>query len=609
MVEKRYSKRRWIISGIILIIGVVYLSKLFSIQVLDHDYKLFAENNVIRYITQYPARGLVYDRDGNLLVYNEAAYDLYVVPNQVKNIDTLELCRLLNISKDEFAERMQEAVDYSKYKSSAIVEQISVKEYAYIQEQLYKYPGFYIVSRTLRKYPIPLAANILGFVGEVDRQDLEREPYYKQGDYIGKSGIEKSYEKTLRGRKGMKIVMVDVFNREKGKYQEGKYDTMAVPGKDIYLTLDTELQKYGEKLMQNKRGSIVAIEPTTGEILAMVSSPTYDPNLLIGRIRTKNFNKLSRDTLEPLFKRPTLAQYAPGSTFKLVNALIALQEGAITTNSEFECDGITAYPIKCSHDHYTPVTFYEAIEQSCNPYFWNVFRLMIEQNKFKTIQEGYTNWRDYLMSFNIGRKFDSDIDVQRSGNLPEFNYFDRYYGEKGWRAITIRSLAIGQGEIEFTPLQLANMVAIIANRGYFYTPHLVKWLGKKNNPPGINYKKQYTKVDSMHFEPVIEGMRRVFSGEYGSAKWYKINGMDMCGKTGTAENPHGEDHSVFVAFAPAENPRIAISVVVENSGFGSTWAAPIASLMIEKYLNDSIATPWYEEKIINANLLNVIEKE
>ncbi len=609
MVEKRYSRRKWVIIVIIIFTGVVYLTKLFSIQVLDHDYKLFAENNVIRYITHYPARGLIYDRNENLLVYNEAAYDLYVVPNQVKDIDTLALCKLMNIKVETFERRMQKAIDYSKHKSSVIVEQISNREYAYIQEELYKYPGFYIVSRTLRKYPIPVAAHILGFVGEVDKADLKKDSYYKQGDYIGKSGIEKSYENILRGKKGIKIVMVDVFNCEKGRYQGGKYDTLAVPGKDIYLTLDTELQKYGEKLMQNKRGSIVAIEPATGEILAMVSSPAYDPNLLIGRVRTENFKKLSRDTLNPLFKRPTLAQYAPGSTFKLVNALIALQEGVITTATEFECDGITAYPIKCSHDHYTPVTFYEAIEQSCNPYFWNVFRHIIEQNRFETIQQGYENWRDYLLSFNIGRKFNSDIEVQRSGNLPASYYFDKYYGENGWRAITIRSLAIGQGEIEFTPLQLANMVAIIANRGYYIMPHLVKSIEGRKNPFGLFKKKNYTMVDSIHFEYVVEGMKRVFSGHYGSARWYNVKGIEMCGKTGTAENPHGEDHSIFVAFAPAGNPEIAISVVVENSGFGSTWAAPIASLMIERYLTDSIPSRWYEEKILNANLLNVIKKE
>ncbi len=603
-----YTKRKYIILAIFLLIALIYLIKLFSLQVLDHDYKLFARNNVLRYITQYPARGLLYDRNGELLVYNEAAYDLLVIPRQVTELDTVEFCRLLNIPHDDFISRFNKALNYSPYKPSLFLEQISKEEYGYFEEKLFKFPGFYIEARTLRKYPIPIAAHILGFVGEVNRRELDRDHYYTQGDYIGKSGIERSYEKELRGNKGVRVVMVDVFNREKGSYQGGKYDTTVVPGNDLHLTIDAGLQEYGEALMQNKKGSIAAIEPSTGEILALVSSPGYDPNLLIGRIRTKNFTELSNDSLEPLFIRPTMAQYPPGSTFKLVNALIALQEGVIRPGTEFECDGPVSTPIICSHYHLTPLNLMEAIEQSCNPYFWKTYRQLIEQPRFETIQEGYNNWRDYLLSFNIGIGFDSDIQNQRNGNLPEDSYFNKYYGVKGWRAITIRSLSIGQGEIEFTPLQLANLAATIGNRGFYYTPHLVKSVENYKEILGKYNIKHQTKVDAVNFEPVIEGMKLVFDGEHGTARWYKIKDIDMCGKTGTAENPHGDDHSIFVAFAPAENPQIAIGVVIETSGFGATWAAPIASLMVEKYLNGEVAEHWYKDKILTANLLNGSEE-
>ncbi len=603
MLDQQYSRRKYFIIIIFILIGVLYLFRLFFLQVLDHNYKLFAENNVLRYVTQYPARGLIYDRNGKLLVYNEAAYDLLVVPGQMKNIDTAELCILLGISRDDFNKKISRAKRYSLYKPSVFVEQISKEEYGYLAESLYKFPGFYVESRTLRKYPAPTAPHILGFVGEVNKYELDADPYYKQGDYIGKSGIERSYEKILRGEKGIKIVMVDVFNRVKGSYQEGKYDTTAIPGKDIQLTIDVDLQRYGEKLMQNKKGSIVAIEPGSGEVLAMVSSPAYNPNLLIGRIRTKNFIKLSKDTLEPLFNRPIMARYPPGSVFKLVNALIALQEGVLKPTTEYFCEGPEASPITCSHYHYSPLNMIHAIELSCNPYFWKVFRSIFKQPKYKTVQEAYNHWTDYLKSFNVGQAFYSDIINQKKGNLPDAGYFNRYYGENGWKAITIRSLSIGQGEIEFTPLQLANVAAIIANRGYFYNPHLLKGIDKQLAKELKFTRKNFTTIDSQNYEPVIQGMKLVFEGKHGTARWYKVPGIEMCGKTGTAENPHGKDHSVFIAFAPADDPVIAISVVVENSGYGATWAAPIASLMIEKYIKGSVKQRWYRDKIINTNLL------
>ncbi len=602
--NKSYSKRRHIIISIFIIVGVIFLVRLFLLQVLDNEYKLSAQNNVLRYVTQYPARGLIYDRNGELLVYNEAAYDLLVIPKQVKNIDTAELCKLLKINKNQFINRLEKARKYSNYKPSVFLKQISREDYGYLQEKLYKYPGFYVQSRTLRKYPIPVAAHILGYVGEVDKKDLENEKYYRQGDYIGKSGIEKYYENLLRGKKGLKIKVVDVFNREKGSFKNEKYDTTAIAGDDIYISINTELQIYGEKLMQNKKGSIVAIEPSSGEILALVSSPAYDPNLLIGRVRTENFKKLSSDTLEPLFNRATMAQYPPGSTFKIVNALIGLQEEVLFPYTKYECQGVISYPIVCSHDHYSPLDLVHAIEQSCNPYFWKVFKSIFEQHKFATIQEEYNNWRKYVSSFGTGIKFDNDLINQRSGNLPTDSYFNKYYGKKGWKAITIRSLSIGQGEIEYTPLQLANLAAIIANRGYYFTPHVI------NAVKNINYDKKkykekiFTDIDPKYFDVVIEGMYQVYEGEHGTTRWYKIKGLQICGKTGTAENPHGDNHSVFMAFAPKDNPKIAVAVVVENSGFGSTWATPIATLMIEKYLNGTIKPNWFEEKMLNTNLLS-----
>lgn len=602
--NKSYSNRKYIIISIFIIVGVIFLVRLFLLQVLDNEYKLSAQNNVLRYVTQYPARGLIYDRNGKLLVYNEVAYDLLVIPKQVKNIDTTELCKLLKINKDQFITRLEKARKHSYYKPSVFLKQISREDYGYLQEKLYKYSGFYVQARTLRKYPIPFAAHILGYVGEVDKKDLENEKYYRQGDYIGKNGMEKYYENKLRGKKGLKIKVVDVFNREKGSFKNGKYDTTAIAGNDIYISINTELQLYGEKLMQNKKGSIVAIEPSSGEILALISSPAYDPNLLIGRIRTENFKKLSSDTLEPLFNRATMAQYPPGSTFKIVNALIGLQEEVLFPYTKYGCQGVVSYPIVCNHDHYSPLDLHHAIEQSCNTYFWKVFKSIFEQPKFTTIQEGYNNWREYVSSFGTGKKFDNDLINQYSGNLPPDSYFNKYYGEKGWKAITIRSLSIGQGEIEFTPLQLANLAAIIANKGYYFIPHIIKAI-KNINYDNKKYKeKTFTDIDPKYFDIVIEGMYQVYEGEHGTARWYKIKDLQICGKTGTAENPHGDNHSVFMAFAPKDNPKIAVAVVVENSGFGSTWAAPIATLMIVKYLNGTVKPNWFEEKMLNTNLLS-----
>ncbi len=586
----------------VVMVGILFVFRLFFLQVIDNKYKLSAENNVLRKITRYPARGLISDRNGELLVYNEAAYDLLVIPNQVKNIDTTELCRLLKIDIETYVEIFNKVKKYSNHKPSIFLEQISKEDFGFLEERLYKFPGFFVQARTLRKYPRPIASHILGYVGEVDQNEIITDPYYSSGDYIGKNGLEKFYESELRGDKGVEYKLVDVFNREKGAYLDGRYDTLSNTGKNLTISIDADLQAYGQLLMNGKKGSIVAIEPSTGEILSMVSSPSYDPNLLIGRIRGENFNKLSNDTLEPLFNRATMAQYPPGSTFKLLNALIGLKEGVLKETTKYDCQGTVSYPIVCTHNHASPLDLHHAIEESCNPYFYKVYRSIIEQNKFATIQQGYENWRSQITKFGIGQKLHSDILGQRNGNLPEASYFDHYYGKKGWRAITVRSLSIGQGEIELTPLQLANQAATIANKGFYFPPHFV--ISIDGTPTSFNEPIQ-TEIETAHFEDVIEGMSLVYNGERGSARWYKIDSLKMCGKTGTSENPFGKDHSIFIAFAPRDNPKIAISVVVENSGFGSMWAAPIASLMIEKYLTGTISRPWHEDNMVNANLIQI----
>ncbi len=602
--NKALESRKIVIAGIFILVGVIFIARLVVVQLLNDEYRLSAANNVLRYETQYPARGLVFDRNGQLLIYNEAAYDLMIIPRQVKNIDTLRFCSLMDISKEEFIEKINTAKKYSRHKSSIFVEQIAKEQYGYIEEQLFKYPGFYVQSRTLRKYPRPIAAHTLGYIGEVSPNEIQKDAYYRQGDYIGKSGIEKAYENELRGKKGLKIKMVDVFNRIKGVYEEGKYDTLAQAGQDLYLTIDADLQAYGEKLMQNKRGSIVALQPQTGEILALVSSPAYDPNLLIGRVRSKNYKALSQDTLVPLFNRALLAMYPPGSTFKLAVALIGEQEGVLNESTRYPCAGEGALPIRCSHTHKSPLALVEGIEQSCNPYFWNVFKSIIDNPKYSSTREAFVKWNSYLESFNLGRTFNTDLLVERGGNVPQPEYYDKYFGKNVWRAMTIRSLSIGQGELLVTPTQLANLTAIIANKGFYYDPHILKARELGGEIAANTLQKHQTLVEKRYFEPVVEGMRLVYGGEHGTARWYAHDSIAMCGKTGTVQNPHGENHSMFIAFAPADNPQIAISVIVENAGYGSTYAAPIATLMMEKYLLGEFKKPWFEKKILETNLLN-----
>ncbi len=601
MAQKSNASRQQTILAIFLVIGVIYITRLFYIQVIDKSYTLSANNNVLRYVTQYPARGLIYDRNGKLLVYNEAVYDLMVLPAQVEEIDTVEFCNLLQISIEGFRERINKARKYSRYKPSLFEKQISKETYGYLEEKMYKYKGFFVQPRTLRKYPKPLGAHLFGYVGEVTQSMIDKNPYYKSGDYIGINGIEKAYEEHLRGIKGMKIKMVDVHNREVGSYADGRFDTTSVMGKDLYLSIDGDLQEYGEKLMTGKMGSIVAIEPKSGEILAFISSPTYDPNLLVGRVRGRNFKLLMEDPVKPLLNRAMMGAYPPGSTFKMVTDLIGMQEGVLSTNTMYSCQGPGSSPIRCTHNHQSPLDVYVGIQQSCNPFHWLVFRSIITGGGHGTIRNNYVAWRKHVISLGFGKKLGTDIQSEMSGNVPSAETFDKIYGKGRWNALTIRSLSIGQGEILVTPLQLANYAALLANRGTYTVPHVVRAIGDQNSTQ-TPFNQYRSTIDRKHFEVVIEGMRQVAT--LGTAKWYQIEGVTMAGKTGTAENPHGKDHSLYMAFAPEENPKIAIAVVIENAGFGSTWALPIASLMIEKYITGEIKRPDLEERMISTKLMD-----
>ncbi|MCB2207171.1 MAG: penicillin-binding protein 2 [Bacteroidetes bacterium] len=605
MYLKDYSSRKYMVMGMFILVALIYIIRLFYLQVIDNQYKLSAENIVLRYEKQYPARGNIYDRNGNLLVYNEALYDLMVIPGQVKNIDTATFCDLLQMDRLEFVQSLNRAKKYSYYKPSVFVKQISKKDFGVIQEKLYQFSGFYSSTRTLRRYPFPIAAHLLGNVGEVSQYEIDRDAYYQSGDYIGKSGIEKYYENELRGIKGMKVLEVDVHNRVKGSYQEGKYDTLAIPGNDLILSIDANLQLYGEQLMQNKKGSIVAIDPKSGEILALVSSPGFDPNMLVGRERSENFNFLLEDTLKPLLNRAVMGTYPPGSTFKMINALVALQEGAVTPNTSFTCQGKSSRPIKCTHDHKSPLQLEHAIQESCNPYFWNTFKSILNAPKYNDPKKGYEQWYQSIRSFGFGEKFNTDIPFELSGNIPTRAYYDKLYNGS-WNALTVRSLSIGQGEILVTPIQLANLVAIIANKGYYYAPHFLRKIESEAFDSSAVRKKYKTSVDAKHFDFVTGAMLQVFEGDHGTARYYKMDSIQQCGKTGTVQNPHGEDHSMFIAFAPLENPKIAIAVIVENSGYGSTWAAPIASLLMEKYLTGKVKRTFYEKKMLEGDLIHGI---
>jgi penicillin-binding protein 2 len=600
-----YINRKYVVIALIVLASAGLLAKLFFLQVVEDSYRLSAENNVLRYVTQYPARGIIYDRNGKQVVSNMAAYDVMVIPAQVpKEFDTASFCRLLGISTGVFKDRLKAARNYSFRAPSVFLKQVSDQTYAVFQEKMFLYPGFYVQPRTLRRYYQPVGAHLLGYVSEVDDAVVKKDPYYKPGDYIGKLGIEEKYEEDLRGKKGVKIYLVDVWSRIKGSYAEGAFDTSAVQGADITASISLDLQAYGELLMKNKRGSIVAIEPATGEVLAIVSAPNFDPGLLVGRVRSENFSKLDADTLKPLFNRALMARYPPGSTFKPIIGLIGLQEGAIVPGTEFDCRmgyHVRGLSIGC-HEHTSPRDLVGAIETSCNSYFCQTYRKILENPRYGSVTEAFVKWREYLTELGLGSKLGTDFVNELSGFIPSPEYYDRYYGKNRWRALTIISMAIGQGEVGTTPLQMANMTAAIANRGYYYTPHIVKAISNKQIDARFTMRHD-VHIEKEHFETIVQGMEDVVIS--GTARSAAIKDIIVCGKTGTAQNNHGKDHSVFIAFAPKDNPKIAIAVLVENAGYGATYAAPIASLMMEKFIRGEITNKAMEKRMLELDLEHV----
>jgi penicillin-binding protein 2 len=604
----KFKNRHKIVVGIMLLITLIFLSKLFYIQVVNDNYKFSANNNVLRYDVQQAVRGLIYDRDSNLIVANVPAYDVMIIPRELKDktIDTIKFCNLVEISKEKFIENYKKAADYSTYKESVFIKHLSKESASTLGENLYEFPGFYLQKLTMRDYPTNSATHVIGYLGEVNLQKTKDDKYYTKGDLAGVSGVEAAYENKLRGVKGMAIKLVDVHNRGQGKFQQGKFDTLAIAGSTLTTTIDIELQAYGKELMKNKIGAIVAIEPSSGEILALISAPTYNPNLLIGRKRSKNYKVLAEDKNKPLFNRAIQGMYPPGSIFKLINGLIALQEGAITADQKFICNGENGYSyaqdkyVGC-HPHQSPVSLIKGIEVSCNTYFCSIYNKYF--SKFNSTIKAYDNWNNYLTSFGVGNYMNNDFISGSPGVLPKSSYFEKLYNGS-WNSNTIISMAIGQGELLLTPIQMANITAILANKGFYYTPHIIKSISGYEAIDTNFTKKKFCGIEPKYFNPIIEGMNQVIYGVNGTGQKAKIPGVEICGKTGTAQNPHGEDHSIFTAFAPIQDPKIAIAVYVENGGWGATWAVPIASLMIEKYLNDTITNRRQEAFILSGNLIS-----
>jgi penicillin-binding protein 2 len=605
---EQFATRRNIIISIMVLAAISLITRLFYIQIINSSYKLSAENNSKRIEILYPARGLIYDRNKKLLVYNQPAYDLMIAPYELKPFDSLALCKILNIDIERLRFGIKRSFD-PRYRLEPFIKQLSPETYALLQEKKFRFPGFYVRSRTLRKYSNEFAAHLFGYVGEVDDKIIASDSYYVMGDYIGISGLEGYYENILRGEKGQEVLLVDVHGRVKGPYQGGRFNRDAVVGRNLVCTIDANLQLYGETLMKNYKGSIVAIEPSTGEILALVSAPSYNPSLLVGRKRTVNYNKLEHDTLlKPLFNRALMATYPPGSTFKTVQALIGLQEGVINANSSFSCNqGFYARGVSVGcHVHSSPLDLVHGIQNSCNAYFCNVYKRIIENPKYANVEQAYDAWRNYVLSFGFGNQLKSDFINELKGFIAPVSYFNRYYGANHWNALTTISLSIGQGEILITPLQMANLAATIANKGYYIIPHVVKEIENVDTIESRFYKKHMINIDTSNFVLVIRGMELAVNGGPGrTAGIAQLPGIIVCGKTGTAQNPHGKAHSVFIAFAPKNNPMIAIAVYVEHGEWGATYAAPIASLMIEKYLKGTISPGrnWIEARILNGNLL------
>jgi len=608
--------RRFFLPAVTLLTAFIFTLRLVSLQLINSSYKLLSDGNAVVEYSIYPERGYIFDRNYKLLASNQPVYDLMAIPENIVPFDTLELSKSLGISKSELSKKINLAESYSVKLPSVIVGQISKEDNASIQEKIWKYSGFFLQKNSVRSYPVPVASNVLGYVSEVNKDDMKKEDYYLLGELIGRQGIEEYYEGLLRGTKGKKFYQKDRFNRIIGPYESGKFDIESKGAQNLILTIDRELQEYGERLFQNKRGGIVAIEPKTGEVLSLISAPSYDPNLLVGRKRSENFRKLALDTLaKPLFDRGLQAQYAPGSPFKTLNALIALQEGVIQPKTAYLCNNGHYYApgafMECHCATGTNNNLLSGIYKSCNTYFAKVYRKIIDEAG-STVEEGINIWNGHLKSFGLGNYLGYDLPVGKKGFIPDSDYYDFWYKKGGWKSATVVSNAIGQGELLTTPIQMANFTAAIANRGYFIQPHFLKSVS--DGTFDKVYEKKMTSIDSIHFETVIDGMHLVV--EQGTARVAKIKGIEVCGKTGTVENfmkidgvkTALTDHSIFIAFAPKDDPKIALAVYVENGYWGARWAAPIASLMIEKYLNGQVTRKWLEDRMMNGSLLAEYDK-
>lgn len=605
------DKRRYIIAAIPVVIVLIFIAQLFNLQIINSDYKDFADNNAFFKKTLYPARGTFSDRNGKLLVYNRPTFDVMYIPREVTaEFDTIDFCNTLDIPVEKFIQTMEENKNprknpgYSTYTQQTFITQLSIEQCSKLQEKLYKFPGFFIQNRTERQYTYPNAGLLLGYVAEVNKTQMAEDDYYARGDYGGKSGIELSYEKILRGEKGVEISLRDSRGRIQGKYEDGKFDVAPVSGKNITLSIDMELQAYGEYIMQNKVGAIVAIEPSTGEILCMVAAPSYNPALLIGRDFGKNYKQLENNPLKPLYNRAIQGLYPPGSTFKTTQGLIFLQEGIINSGTMYGCahgfPALGGRP-KC-HGHGSPLSVVPAIATSCNSFFCYGLMNMLHNKKYGTVPEAFEVWKDHMVDQGFGYKLGVDLPYERRGFIPNSDYYTKHLGTSKWKAANIISISIGQGEILATPLQIANLAATIANRGYYYAPHVVKEI--EDTPLDSIYTRPHTtNIDRSYYELIAQGMADAVTG--GTCRRINIPGLDVCGKTGTSENPHGKDHSFFMGFAPKDNPKIAIMVLVENGGFGATYAVPIARLMVEKYMYGEVppSDKYLEEQLANTSIL------
>jgi penicillin-binding protein 2 len=605
--------RKAVLPAVIIITSILLIVRIFYLQVIDENLKLQSENNAIKKVFDFPERGYIYDRNGKLLVANQPSYDIMVVPREIKNIDTTEFCNLLHITKDYFIKKIEKANVYSPMLPSVFLSQLNKAEYAAFQEKERKFEGFYTQKRSLRDYQVNFGANIFGFITQVNEAILNKNKYYNSGDLIGKQGVEQQYEETLKGIKGVKYLLRDKHNKIIGPYKNGQFDTIAQQGKDLTLTIDYELQKYGTELMVNKRGGIVAIEPKTGEILALVSAPNYDPSLLVGRQRSKNYTALYNDSIaKPLYDRGLQAAYPPGSPFKIITGLIGLQEEVIDEQSTFYCNhGANFGRFMGCHCGLHTLQLNNGIYKSCNSYFGNTYKRTIE--KYRDSYYSVDNWANHVKSFGLGQFLGTDMPIGSKGLVPTSKTYKRMYNGAKIRSSYIISNAIGQGEVLTSPIQLANMMATVANRGYYFTPHIVKNI-KDQKLDKKFVTKHYTTIDKQYYEPVIQGLEDVYN--YGTAAGFRVEGMKICGKTGTAENKirvagktyQLKDHSIFVAFAPRDNPKIALAVFIENSGYGATWAGPIATLMLEKYINGKISRKDLETRMLNGSLKSEYDK-